>query len=201
MIGYNIANLKDMKEELEEDRTKEILSSFSCSLNFDVENFLKQKAVEFATQGIAATHLVFTTFRGNIVLIGYFTLANKVLTIPKNAISKSLKRRISKFGVYDQNVKAFNISCPLIAQLGKNFSNGYDKLITGNELLGMACDEIQQVQLSVGGKLAYVECEDRVQLIDFYEGNGFIRINNRELTKTEKTDADPNYLVQLIRRF
>ena len=197
MIGYSIANLEHLIEELGEDRTKEILSSFSCALNPDVEKFLKEKAIEFSKQSISATHLVFTSFKDDIVLIGYFTSANKVLTINK----KSLAKKISKFGVYEKDLKAFNLSCPLIAQLGKNFSNGYNELIKGDELLGLACDEIERVQLSVGGKLAYVECEDRTCLIEFYEEHGFKRINNRMLTKVEKTDDTPEYLVQLIKRF
>lgn len=201
MIGYSIANLEHLIEELGEDRTKEILSSFSCALNPDVEKFLKEKAIEFSKQSISATHLVFTSFKDDIVLIGYFTLANKVLTINKSTLSKSLAKKISKFGVYEKDLKAFNLSCPLIAQLGKNFSNGYNELIKGDELLGLACDEIERVQLSVGGKLAYVECEDRTCLIEFYEEHGFKRINNRMLTKVEKTDDTPEYLVQLIKRF
>lgn len=58
MIGYNIANLEHIIDELGEDRTKEILSSFSCALNPDVEKFLKEKAIEFSKQSISATHLV-----------------------------------------------------------------------------------------------------------------------------------------------
>lgn len=40
-------NLGEMLEKLGEDKTKEILSSFSCPLNADVEKFLKHKAIEF----------------------------------------------------------------------------------------------------------------------------------------------------------
>lgn len=39
MTGYGLVNLKEMIEEVGEDRVKEILSAFSCPLNKDVEFF------------------------------------------------------------------------------------------------------------------------------------------------------------------
>ena len=52
-------NLKDMIETLGEDRVKSILANFSCEVNKDVEYFLRQKAVEFAKQGLSETQLVY----------------------------------------------------------------------------------------------------------------------------------------------
>ena len=57
MSGYLIVNLSNMLGELEEEEVKKILSSFSCPLNKDVEEFLKNKAIEFSKQGLASTHL------------------------------------------------------------------------------------------------------------------------------------------------
>lgn len=37
---------------------------------------------------------------------------------------------------------SFVIVAPLIAQLGKNYANGYNKLITGDELLAMALEKL-----------------------------------------------------------
>ncbi|HBE8542627.1 TPA: N-acetyltransferase, partial [Clostridioides difficile] len=48
MSGYLIVNLSNMLGELEEEEVKKILSSFSCPLNKDVEDFLKNKAIEFS---------------------------------------------------------------------------------------------------------------------------------------------------------
>lgn len=52
-------NLGDMLDQLGEDATKAILSSFSCPLNKDIENFIKYKAIEFSKRTTAKTHLVF----------------------------------------------------------------------------------------------------------------------------------------------
>lgn len=199
ITGFNIVNLLDLVSSIGDNETKSMLSDFYCPLNHDVENFLKTRAIDFSKQGIAATHLVFASYKEKPVIVGYFTLANKVLVIPSKQVSKTLSKRLLKFALKSENTKQYTLSCPLIAQLGKNFNNNYNTLISGDELLWIACDEIKRMQLSVGGKYTYVECEDKEQLIDFYVSNGFKRINNRYLNKSEKRDLDPEYLVQLIK--
>ena len=57
-MGYKIINLKDIYNNLGEERTKEILSDYKCELNQDVEYFLKEKAIEFSKQDISRTYIV-----------------------------------------------------------------------------------------------------------------------------------------------
>lgn len=209
MAGFSIVNLADvLKLKNEKDKEAETangkilsaISVFSCPLNKDVEYFLRNNAVTFAEQGIAATYLVFTSYREKQVLIGYFTLANKFLFIPKKNIgSETLRKRISKFGDYNEDTKGYELSVPLIAQLGKNYQDKYNNLITGDELLQMACDKIGQIQIMLSGKLAYVECEDNEYLINFYSSHGFRRIADRPVNKFEKSYSEQDYLVQLIK--
>lgn len=73
--GYKVISLIDMINNLEEEKINEILYSFSCPLNEDVETFLRSKAVLFDKQSISRTKLVFTSFKSQVVLVGYFTLA------------------------------------------------------------------------------------------------------------------------------
>ena len=49
----------------------------------------------------------------------------------------------------------------------KNYSNDFNSLISGEELLGMAIDTIKEAQRNIGGRFAYLECEDIVSLKDF----------------------------------
>ena len=49
------------------------------------------------------------------------------------------------------------MSTPLIAQLGKNYQHGYNTLITGDELLKLACDKVKEIQLSLGGRFVYLD--------------------------------------------
>lgn len=202
MTGYRIASLAVMVEEIGEIEVANLLSGFSCPLNPDVENFLRHDAVVFAKQGIAATHLVFTSYKDQVVLIGYFTLASKTIAVKSSLkISTTLRRRVCKFGTYYPEIKQTLISAPLIAQLGKNFSNGYNKLITGDELLQMACNRIMKTQQIVGGRIAYLECERKQKLLDFYERNGFRQFSTRPLDQDEKRVMSGTELVQLITYF
>ena len=202
MTGYSIANLKEMIATLGEEKVKTILSDFSCPLNADVERFLKASAVPFAIQGIAATYLVFTSYKGEVVLIGYFTLANKWFTISKTAkLSNTLRKRIAKFCTFNRELQRYEISAPLIAQLGKNFAHGYNTLITGDELLQLACDRVKAVHMLVGGKIAYLECEPKAALMDFYARNGFAVFSERPLDADEHGVLQGDRLMQLLKYF
>ena len=199
-MRYKVVNLLILLDEIGEQRTKDLLSSFTCPLSQDVEYFLQKKSIDFARQGWAQTHLIFTSFKGSPALVGYFTLASKVITVPGKNISKTVKKRISNFSTYDNAIEAYCLSAPLIAQLGKNFSNSYNKLITGNELLSIACDKVSSVQFDLGGRFAYLECEDIPALIEFYKSNGFFEFDKRNLDSDEVEMHTGSYLVQLLKR-
>ncbi len=201
MTGYRNVNLKTLIQEIGEDNAKAILSNFSCPLNQDVEDFLRIKAIDFAKQGWAQTHLVFASYKNEWQLVGYYTLADKHITIKSvfyHRTSQTLRRRLNKFANYDPTAKAHFLTAPLIAQLGKNYTNGYDKLITGDELLQEACRKISKIQYDLGGRFAYVECEDKPPLIDFYSRNGFVEFDRRDLDKDE-VGLEGGYLVQLLK--
>lgn len=199
MTGYVIVNLKDMIEHLGEGKTKNILSNFSCPLNKDVDGFLKNKSIEFSKQGIARTHLVLASYKGSNVLVGYFTLATKTIAIYRTGLSKTLRKRITRFAQYDTKLKRYTLSAPLIGQLSKNFLNGYDELITGDELLKLACDKVKAIQGEIGGKVVYLECEEKPKLIDFYSENGFVQFGKRKLDKDEKGLMHGEHLIQMLK--
>lgn len=200
MTGYTVVNLKLLIEEKGEEFAKEFLSRFSCPLNQDVEDFLRRKAVDFSKQGFSQTHLVMAPYKEKAVLVGYFTLANKYITVSAKKLSSTLKKRVNKFAIYTNEIRGYTMSAPLIAQLGKNFESGYNELITGDELLGMACKKVNQVQYDLGGRFAYLECEDKPKLIEFYKRNGFTEFDKRKLDKDE-TGLDGEELVQMLRYF
>lgn len=202
MTGYRVVNLKLLIEAIGEESANRILSGFSCPLNPDVEYFLSHKAVGFAKNGWAQTHLVFASYKGDWVLVGYFALANKYMRISARRLgrtSSSLRKRISKFATYDAETKSYILAAPLIAQLGKNYTNGFNSLITGDELLEEACHKIQRLQFDIGGRFAYLECEDKPKLTDFYSRNGFCEFDRRFLDRDEVDKLDGGYLVQMLK--
>lgn len=198
MTGIKVVNLKLMIEEFGESTTKSILSDFSCPLNPDVENFLKYKAIDFSKQGISAVHLVMMLHHGSPAVVGYFALANKYVALKSKKLSKTNKRKLSKFASYNEHLEEFYFAAPLIGQLGKNFTNGYNELISGAELLQLAVDKLSKIQFDLGGKWAYLECEDKPKLVEFYKENGFMDFGKRPLEKDE-TDLHGEYLVQLLK--
>lgn len=202
MNGYKGVNLRDilLDDTLGESAARSLLSSFSCPLNPDVEYFLKNVAIEFSRQSISSTYLIMASFRGTYLLAGYFTLANKIFCIDKQCLpNRKWRSRLSKFGQFDNEIQRYTISAPLIGQLGKNYANSYDKLITGDELLRLALDKVREMQNIVGGKIVYLECEQKDSLIDFYSRNGFVNFGLRSLDKDETDKLSGHYLVQMLR--
>ena len=202
LTGYWEVNLSDMVEELGEDEVKNLISSFSSCLNRDVEQFLHEKAIEFAKQGLAATHLVYTSHKGETVLVGYYALATKVFVIKKPySLPDKLRKRLARFAKFDPVLRQATISAPLIAQLSKNFTNGYDRLITGDELLKLACDRVQAIQRNIGGRMVYLECGKTTKLVEFYKRNGFKEFDERNLDKADAEANGNSQLVQMLKYF
>ena len=198
MLGIKIVNLNGLIDECGEDVAKDYLSHFSCPLNRDVENYLRYKAIDFAKQGWAQTHLVMMSYKKEMVMVGYFTLASKFITVQAKNLTTTTRKKLAKFSTYDPALKAYLLSAPLIAQLGKNYTNGYNELITGDQLLALACNKVRFIQLDLGGRYVYVECENKPKLIEFYGRNGFYLFDRRKLDKDE-TDLEGEYLVQMLR--
>lgn len=195
-------NLNDVIDQLGEDVTKTILSSFSCPLNKDIENFIKYKAIEFSKRTTAKTHLVFwqTDDEKYMEFVGYYTITYKVITVGRSALSNTEAKKLKNQGVYDESKQEYSVSAPLIAQLGKNYTNGNDTLIDGADLLHLAVNKIRKIQKEIGGRFMYLECEDKEKLLDFYTKHNFKIFGKRTLDKDE-TDVNGEYLIQLFAMF
>lgn len=201
ILGNLIKKAENNPEVFSLQELQNILSGFSCPFNNDVELFLKEKAIPFERQGIAVTHLVFASYKERPVLVGYFTLASKYfhINLSSTKLSSNLKHRIRRFGIYDMDIRKEIITAPLIGQIGKNFACNYNELITGAELLKIACDAVQESQAIIGGRLVYLECEDTPKLCSFYETNGFVPFGKRMLEEKESRLFKGEYLVQMLR--
>ncbi len=201
LTGIWQVNLHDMLSEIGEEKTRDLLSGFLCPQNLDVESFLREKAILFATQQYATTYLVFMSYQGKVVLVGYYALAYKAVVIKGNVLNATWRSRLRRYASYDKELKQFTIALPLIGQLGKNYANNYNELITGDDLLHLACERVRSLQMMSSGKMAYLECEDIAPLTSFYERNGFYRFSNRNLDGDERDISKTSYLVQMIRYF
>ncbi len=192
-------NLSELIDILGEDDTKSILSTFVCPLNKDVENFIKYKAIEFSKRDFSKTYLVFweTDDEKEKALVGYYTIASKFIRVERSAVNSKEARKLRDHGVFDENTNEYIVSAPLIAQLGKNYSEGNECLISGSDLLQLAIERVKRVQHEIGGKFVYLECEDEAKLLAFYTKNRFKVFGKRKLDRDE-TDIKGHYLIQLF---
>lgn len=88
------------------------------------------------------------------------------------------KNKVRKYDGIDN--KAIDVNCYLIGQLGKN--DKYKYSIKGQEILSYSINIIQKCREFVGGRLVLVECEDKPELIKFYEDNKFEYLTTDEET-------------------
>lgn len=197
-MDYIELNLLELLDTYGEDKLQTILSRFMCPQNTDVDNFIKTKAIGFSKQGIAMTYLVFSD-NEQPEFVGYFTLANKFVSIAGSALSKTLQKRILKFSQFDSELNRYLVSMPLIAQLGKNFNPSLSASIPGKELLTIACHKVREAQFIIGGKTVYIECTSNPKLYDFYSASQFVQFGQRERDADEITE-DP-ILVQMLKYF
>lgn len=192
---YIQMNLMSVVHEIGEDKTRNIISKFECPQNKDVQNFLYEKSIIFSKQSFSKTHLVFHVTKNTKDLVGYYTIAARTIRIKKQVLSNTAVRKLKANGAIFEDGH-YVLWAPLIAQLGKNYANNLNELISGDDLLQMAMNKVREVQYDIGGRIAYIECEDKPKLIKFYERNGFKVFDKRRLDKDE-TDINGCYLIQL----
>ena len=180
--------------EVGEPALIETLSEFSCPRNADVERFLKKNAIEFTKKNQSVTYLVFSL--GNMELLGYFTIALKPLTVRGETVSNTVKRKLLRVSEFDMQTQSYTMSAYLIAQLGKNFANGLDKQITGEELIELAWKVIEEMQYMGGGMVVFLEANNEERLLNFYRNNKFQQFDTRLTISNEK---EPHELIQMLR--
>lgn len=156
------------------------------SPNKDVEHFLKAKAVQATKLNTATTYLVYIERSAiEIDLVGYFSLAIKMLTLKKSSLSKSSQRIISRFGYYDDDSESYKIPAILVAQFGKNFSEA-SVSISGSDLMAITLHQVKNALSFLSGKTVFLESEKKEKLIDFYTENRFTVLDNEVLSKNKK---------------
>ena len=175
-------SLDDLLSALKTEEIKSIFNDF-ISINqddspHDVELFLKTKAIDFERTAIATTYLVFD--EGTNILLGFFSLANKPLTMSKKnfeGLSKKQQKSLRHSGRQIGN--KFQVNSYLIGQLGKNYSESVQNAeykLNGKELLDLAYGKVLEASKIIKAKYVWIECEDIQDLKTFYSDFGFAMI-------------------------
>jgi hypothetical protein len=169
-------------------------------MNHEIEIFVREKAVDFSNASLAKTFLVYTENENKNSLVGFFTLTGKSILIQNySQLSNTYAKKVRKFSEYYERLNAQILHVILIAQFGKNYANGSDKLITGDELLDLAFEKTEEAQRIIAGKIICVECVDDPKHIDFYKRNDFRIFQNRTIAPSDYSSEQPEYLVQLLK--
>ena len=184
--------LTDFEKAVGEKMFADTLSCFSCPLNRDVEDYLKnpKRATNSSHMSSSVTYLVLDPQTYGV--LGYFTLMMKAYSVESKQLSSKNRRLVERFSEVDKQGKLV-VPVYLIAQLGKNFALPKEKQIAGVDLLKLAIDRFSRVRGEIGGKLVMVEREaDCPKLLEFYTKNGFRswtrRINEKDGKKKVEFD-------------
>lgn len=136
-----------------------------------------------------------TKYERKDIVVGYFTLTYKIIKVQEDSFIGKTKRRVLRFAQPSEDNNYYLIPLPLIGQIGKNYFNNYNDLISGEQLLHLAFEKIKIVQNIVGGRFCFLECFENKKLRNFYEENDFKQFNKKKLKQNDKSDE---YLVQMM---
>lgn len=177
-----------IENNLDETKLENFLKTFNCEKNYDVEDFLKNKAIRFHKSGLARTYLI---INDNEEIVAYFTIAFKPIFY-NNQIHKVSKSKYKKLNAREytlrQNKKITVINSILIAQIGRNdiFSKNDISL---NEIIMSIFEIIEQVRDLIGTRIVLIEVNNEPKLIKLYESLGFEYIGVQDdLTQLYKFD-------------
>ena len=195
MDRYETVNILDMLEAIGEDALVAILSDFSCPKNPEIETFVRKNALDFAKKKISITYMVMDSTNGDLVSI--FALTHKALEINCTGLSSTTQKKLSRYAQYDKKSKICSVSAFLIAQFGKNYVKECPDGWSGDRLMEKTFEVLVSIQKAIGGGIVYLECEEKEELLSFYqnENNRFHPFNERY------SDDDQTKYIQLLRLF
>lgn len=166
------------KDNSEEDIRflSELLSSFSCEKDKDIEFFLHNNAIKFELLNKSRTYLLCDSNalseKGKFVILGYFSTALKVLELPDN-LSNRKRKELDGLSAKLHGEVIRSIPCYLIGQLAKNSNISKEQAAKGSDLIDQALSVIKSAKAFVGGRFVMIECRNTSKLLDFYANNGF----------------------------
>ena len=107
--------LNELLKQHSQEKIEKLLSTFECTQNPDLEEFLTTptKAIQSERRAITRTYLYLELQNNTLIVVAYFTIAIKILY--SEGLSKSVVKKLD--GV-DKNREA--MPSYLIAQLGKS---------------------------------------------------------------------------------
>lgn len=94
MEGISAYTIVQAEKMMGEKALSVFLQSFSCPKNFEVEDFLKEKARQSSRLSSSMTYLVWSDQHKE--LLGYFTLAAKAYSVARSALNSKNRRLVER---------------------------------------------------------------------------------------------------------
>ena len=142
---------------------------FSCPLNLDVEHFIHEKAYDFERVGLARTYLIFAQPEPHCTyLAAIYSLGQSDVQLSDDIKPRHKKKMFGTSYPIGRNVKTL-----LIGQLAKNYTNGYNKYISGDILMGLIFSRIRDIHILFPSVVTHIDCKDDEHLKKYYERYGF----------------------------
>ena len=194
MNECTILNILDLLDLLGENEVNNILSTFSCPKNYEIENFILKNSIQFAKKKMSITYLVMDENRR---LIGYFTLTHKSALIPIDNLSKTNQKKLAMHAKFDETTNCYDVSAFLVAQFGKNYAVDNGNFMTGNLLMDYVFSVLNDIRHMIGGGVVFLECEDNEKLLSFYQNAR----NRFKLYGERFSERENKKYLQLLRFF
>lgn len=175
-MSYTETSLSSILVHYGTERAKEVLSGFICD-NSEVENFIRNCAINNEERRLSRTILVFDENAG--LLVGFYSLSIKSLVLSSKLSSNKKK---DYFGTSQTNGNV--IPAVLIGQLGKN--EAVNSEFTGSDLMSLIFGYICRVDRLLPSVVSYVEHNGSAQLRKYYEKHDFIYLPREKEEKEKK---------------
>ena len=189
----NVTNILNDLEDIGEENVRKYLSLFSCPVNPAIENFIRNRAIDFARRKLSITYVVSDANDGQI--LGFFALTHKAVLIPNLYLSNTSRKKLERFARLDRATGDYMASAFLIAQFGKNYGLDNGKRISGKQLMDIANDVLVNIQRQIGGGIIYLDSENIENLKQFYVNEKFQQFGERF------SDEDEQKYIQYMRFF
>ena len=192
MSSFETVNILDMIDAIGEEELQLILSDFSCPKNQEIEHFVRKNAVEFAKRKMSITYLVIDE---ESRIAGIFTLTHKAVQLLDAGLTGTVRKKIQRHARLDEATDSYILSAFLVAQFGKNYQYGESNVLKGNELMDMTIVTLKEIQRQIGGGVVYLECEDKPQLLSFYQN----KENRYQIFGDRYSERDAVKYIQLMK--
>ena len=176
--SYKCFSIKELLEIYTEDELFSIFSGFCCTKNYEIQEFLRNSAIEFNKKHQSITYVIFNNKKE---IEGYFSLSIKAINIQGDILSKTELKKVLRIADLEMENNNINPAAYLIAQVGKTNNSNLNI-----DLLFRFIDyNIGVAQETCGGVVEFLEAENSEKLIDIYKERGFKTFNIRKSKRGE----------------